>query len=393
MNTIENLLLKINGQENCMNESASQGCSDDLASLWKNYTDRVKSEAPYVNVEDGGETIRLGSISRGCQACKSGSWDCIFLTLQCNLACSFCCSPANKNGNIPLSAVGETIAEVVTNYRLNQPDGVSFSGGEPFLAFSNLIKNIKKVRKELPNTYIWIYTNGILADREKLLMLNDSGVDEIRFNMAATGYQNAAVLKNVYNASRILKNVTVECPAVPAEESKLLKSLKSWENVGVRYINLHELMYEPGTPSSLLDWDKVGLVTPDGHKTYVHPESRITILNTMKLVHDAGLQLSINECSLQNKIRQVRGRREFIGRLLEKMPYATERLTDENYLESICGISPEGRIFYLHPQKLFLAMQKFPSYQFIRLWRVPPLTIRSGKDWLRFEIVSSGREG
>ncbi|HEX3006161.1 MAG TPA: hypothetical protein VHO90_00940, partial [Bacteroidales bacterium] len=53
-----------------------------------------------------------------------------------------------------------------------------------------------------------------------------------------------------------------ECPAVPAEESKLLKSLKSWESVGIRYINLHELMYEPGTPSSLLDWDKVGLVTP-----------------------------------------------------------------------------------------------------------------------------------
>ena len=63
------------------------------ARRWAQQAEHLRHVTPSGRVEDGGETIRLGVVSPGCRACKAGSWDCIFLSMACNLSCAFCLTP------------------------------------------------------------------------------------------------------------------------------------------------------------------------------------------------------------------------------------------------------------------------------------------------------------
>ena len=51
------------------------------------------------------------------------------------------------------------------------------------------------------------------------------------------------------------------------------------------------------------------IVLPDGHRSEFNPASRALTLAVMKKVQDESLPLSVNDCSMQSKIRQLRGRR------------------------------------------------------------------------------------
>ncbi|RPJ44011.1 MAG: 4Fe-4S cluster-binding domain-containing protein, partial [Chloroflexi bacterium] len=225
---------------------------ETLSAGWVEYIRRVQEEAPFATIEDGGETVYTGALSPGCQACKAGEWDCLFLTARCNLACAFCCSPSLRAGSVPLSAFGREVEEVIVNLRRVEPRGISFSGGEVFLDFPRLRVMVERFRGEFPRAHLWTYTNGLLATAAQLEELCRLGLTEIRFNLAATGYIHPGVLSLVEQAARSLPAVTVEIPAIPGDEAKLLAALEPWSRLGVRYLNLHELMYEPGSLSAHL---------------------------------------------------------------------------------------------------------------------------------------------
>ena len=59
--------------------------------VWRQHALEAQRLLPSIHVDDGGDTLYLGELSPGCRACKEGTWDCIFLTGRCNLACPFCC--------------------------------------------------------------------------------------------------------------------------------------------------------------------------------------------------------------------------------------------------------------------------------------------------------------
>lgn len=75
---IQNLL--VNRSENAAFSDAQRSSQAVFASIWAEHARRVSEEAPYAVVEDGGETIYTRELSPGCQACKAGTWDCLFLT-------------------------------------------------------------------------------------------------------------------------------------------------------------------------------------------------------------------------------------------------------------------------------------------------------------------------
>jgi pyruvate formate-lyase activating enzyme-like uncharacterized protein len=357
----------------------------DLESGWRAYMQEARRCISGLKIDAGKATVCLGELSMGCQACKEGTWDCIFLTQRCNLSCSFCYSPTSMPGDAPSSAFGETLEEITANYTRTRIQGISFSGGEPFLEPERLLKWVSFFRSRFPEAYLWIYTNGILVEERALQTLGAVGLNEIRFNTAASGYDDSCVLETMQKAAGIFPNLTVEIPAIPEQAQKLRDSLALWAGLGVRYLNLHELLYETGTNSAKLPGPRQSICLADGHLTAVHPGSRDLILEIMEKVQVEGLSLAVNHCSLPNKINQVRGRRLSLLPMTKK-PY--EKLVAGERLESYCLVDGQGHVSHLHPDELPALWKRSPLDHYMRLVRTAPLGVRDPGRWVACEEIS-----
>jgi pyruvate formate-lyase activating enzyme-like uncharacterized protein len=353
-----------------------------LHGAWQAHVSRATQQIEDLNVQGQGETLCLGELSPGCQACKDGTWDCIFTTMRCSLDCDFCYSPHDIARDYAGSLMGATREEIAENHDRTQIRGVSFSGGEPFEEPEKLFRWVAWFTSRHPLTYYWVYTNGLHAVKPKLRRLAQLGVDEIRFNLAATGYDHPAVLENLAAAARLIPTVTVEIPAIPEHAAKLLSCLEGWAGLGVKFLNLHELLYEPGTNSASMTGPRWSFVTEDGHRSAINPESRLLTLAVMQRVQDDRLPLSVNDCSLQSKIRQLRGRRRNLVPLV-KAPH--EKLVRDQVYESYCAFQNGDEVSFFHPDARGEMCRRLPDHRFARMVRTAPLSIHDPGKWIVFE--------
>jgi len=354
---------------------------DALRPTWEAHVSKVRQQIPGIHVEAEGEIMYLGRLSPGCQACKEGTWDCIFTTMRCNLDCAFCYSPHAIPRDYAGSVFGATPEQIAGNHARTCITGVSFSGGEPFVEAQKLFNWVAWFTSRYPDRYYWVYTNGLLADEENLRRLGELGVDETRFNLAATGYDHPTVMENLAAAARFMPHVTVEIPAIPEHAPKLLSCLADWCGLGVRFLNLHELVYEPGTNSASMPGARRAIVTADGHRSAFNPESRALTLAVMAKVQKENLPLSVNDCSMQSKIRQLRGRRRSLAPLM-KAPH--EKLVRGEAYESYCAYRGE-EVRFFHPDAAGEMRQRYPDYRFVRLVRTAPLSLNDEGRWIAFE--------
>ncbi len=353
---------------------------DALRPAWAAHAAQARARVPGVCIEDGGEVLYIGGLSPGCQACKQGTWDCVFVTMRCNLDCAFCYSPHAIPRDYSGSVLGTTPEQIAAHYARTEITGVSFSGGEPFVDVERLFYWVGHLCERYPDKYYWVYTNGLLAEEGHARRLGALGVDEIRFNLAATGYDHATVMAHLEAAARWIPNVTVEIPAIREHADKLLPGRGAWAVVGVRYLNLHELMYEPGTNSASMGGARQPIVTADGHYSEINPESRALTLAVMARVQQEGLPLSVNDCSLQSKIRQLRGRRRSLAPLT-RAPH--EKLVRDEVYESYCAFR-DGERTYLHPDQVG-AREQWADHRLVRLVRTAPLSLHDRGMWISFE--------
>ncbi|MFQ5611370.1 MAG: 4Fe-4S cluster-binding domain-containing protein [Anaerolineae bacterium] len=365
--------------------SSLGACQQRWAQRWEDYASQAGRQIPNIHIEDAGEAVYLGQLSPGCRACKQGTWDCVFTTMRCNLNCNFCCSPQAIAKDFAGSAFGSSPEQIIENHSKTTISGISFSGGEPFIDKPKLFNWIGQFREYAPQKYLWLYTNGVLINRTDLQRLQALGIDEIRFNLAATGYNNSRVLKNLECAAQFIPNVTVEIPAIPEHAQKVLASLEVWTSLGVKYLNLHELIYEDGTNAASMPGPRCPLILGDGHRTEVNPKSRFLSLAVMQKVQDDHLPLSVNDCSMQSKIRQLRGRRRSLVPLL-KEPY--EKLRRDEIYECYCAFRSREDYFFVHPDALRNVRRADPDYHYVRLARTAPLSLKDGGRWLVFEPIS-----
>lgn len=348
---------------------------------WADKRKTMQDKMPFINIEDCGDTVYTGSLSPGCRLCKQGKWDCIFMTMQCNLSCDFCCSPAHLQSVKPFSSFGTDRNQIATHYETAGIKGIAFTGGEPFLVFDTLVDNIIFFRKKFPDSYIWLYTNGILADKNKLSILSNSGIDEIRFNTAASGYENKHILNILERAAEIIKRVTVEIPCIPLHKKNIINSLPHWNDAGIKQLNLHELIKEPGSNSANLKGKFNKLTLEDGHITYISEESRKSIEDIMQAAHDQTPGISVNECSIQNKLRQIKGRRKNIA-IITKEPF--EVINKDGFLESC--FTWRSKLDYSFCSVNDPMVRDLKKNNYVKLKRRPTLVLNNEKIW--FDINS-----
>ena len=184
----------------------------------------------------------IGDISPGCMTCIEGTWSCIYINNACTKHCFFCPSPQNDSSRQPVVPENISFASVQDYIKyLERFDfsGIAFSGGEPLLAIDSLLEYINEIKRTFGDRhYIWAYTNGDLATRQNLSLLKTAGLNELRFDIAANNYDLAAVEKAVGH----METVAVEIPAIPEDVESLKPIIIEMEKVGVKYLNLHQLM-------------------------------------------------------------------------------------------------------------------------------------------------------
>jgi len=358
---------------------------DALRPTWEAHVSQARQQISGIHIEAEGEIVYSGELSPGCQACKDGTWDCIFTTIKCNLNCAFCYSPHAIPSDYAGSVFGTTPEQIADNHARTHITGISFSGGEPFIDARRLCDWVAWFKNRFPDKYYWVYTNGLLAGEENLRQLGELGIDEIRFNVAATGYDHPTVMDNLAMAAHLIPSVTIEIPAIPEHAPKLLSCLADWCALGVRFLNLHELMYEPGTNSASMAGARQPVITSDGHRTAINPQSRALTLAVMTKVQEEGLPLSVNDCSLQSKIRQLRGRRRSLAPLV-RTPH--ERLVADQIYESCCAYRGQ-EVRFFHPDAIHEMRQRYPDYQLARLARTAPLSLTDNGRWIAFERLRS----
>lgn len=358
---------------------------ETLHPIWEAHCSRAQDLIPEIHIESKGEIVYLGELSPGCKACKAGVWDCIFITMKCNLSCDFCYSPHSIPEIHVGSGFGYSPKQILTNYDKSNISGVSFSGGEPFLEPEKLFAWLEAFRSLYPANYYWVYTNGLLVEKSHLQRLGELGLNEIRFNTAASGYDHPVVMRNLAFAKMYIQNVTVEIPSIPAHAEKLLSVLGKWSALGVKFLNLHELMYEPESNSEKMGGHRQSVVTNEGHYTEINPQSRSLSLTVMEKVIQENLHLFVNDCSLQSKLRQLRGRQQKLAELTKD---EQTKLLPDNTFETYCAYRNKEDYLFFHPDFYEEFSFHFRDYTVVRLVRTAPLSISDQGIWKTFEWIS-----
>jgi pyruvate formate-lyase activating enzyme-like uncharacterized protein len=247
------------------------------------------------------------NISPGCRLCHSGSWLCVYITQRCNRDCFFCSQKTLKPSDIGADSIKayvneeivfDDVREIVMYLKYWKLEGLGISGGEPLLALDKVCRLISAAKKAIPKPYVWLYTNGDLVTKQRLLRLKRAGLDEIRFDLVARDYELAPLRL----ASGVIKNVTVEIPVIPTDKKRLEAVLGELKKIGVRYLNLHELMV---TKENRMKLRKTGISGKGSLETAKAVEFASNKKNT---------GLGVNVCSLsykkeeqtQNMIRHMR---------------------------------------------------------------------------------------
>lgn len=245
-----------------------------------------------------------GELSPGCKTCVQGTWSCLYLNGLCTRDCFYCPQdrritqepPARTDDQLTFTAARD-YAAYATRFPV---EGVAFSGGEPLLVFDRLLEHIRAVREALgAHVHVWCYTNGDRLTDDKLARLKAAGLDEIRINISANGYDLAAPRL----AARYLDTVTVEIPVIPEDVERVQSALPHMQAAGIRHLNLHQLMINEFNASELVK--RRYAATHIDRYEHGRPvlDSELAAFDIMEHAIKAGLQLGINYCSRCYKAR------------------------------------------------------------------------------------------
>ncbi len=194
----------------------------------------------------------LRRLPLGCVYCMKGVKAVIFITGMCSEKCFYCPVSQTKLYKDVVWVDEERVhsfEEIIVELHRVGADGVGITGGDPLYYTSRTAKLIAMLKHSYgPSFHIHLYTSGRYATPTVLRVLEDSGLDELRFHPVEEW-----MLERILLARRLLTKtgVGVEVPVIPDREEEL-KRLISWlDEKGVEFINLNELEASPSNIARL----------------------------------------------------------------------------------------------------------------------------------------------
>lgn len=292
-------------------------------------------------------------LSKGCLLCGQGRWSCLFITAKCNARCFYC--PAQQTEDAVPSTQSlnfESPADYAEYVKYFGFKGVSFSGGEPLLFFDRTLSYLKAVRKIAgTGVYTWIYTNGTLGSPQLFRKLASAGLDEVRFDIGATGFR----LDKIAAARGTVPNITIEIPAIPEETERLKALMPDMIKAGVTNLNLHQLRLTSHNAPHLLR--RKYTYFPSERPVVV--ESELAALELLTTAKNLDLDIGVNYCSFdyKNRFQKAGFRKQLAASVVVNLSQITENGYIRNRQQNI--ISYDGITISAKPPETNVPVKTF----------------------------------
>ena len=269
----------------------------------------------------------------GCRSCLLGTGlSAVRKTNRCNMACPFCYDYGMLD---EIEPIGEGLWEIGgSRYReedlpllfalQGKPTGIAYVYLEPFMEIEKYYGIIRRFHEA--GVHQHMYTNGVNADEENLRALGEAGLNELRFNLGASGASDK-VIAAMAAAKKYIPRVGIETPmtreffrALEKKKEKILATGIDFMNCAELHLNDNNIGNYAGEP---LYYCRMGYLSPI--------ISRDLTLQVMKTAAKEGWPIVVHDCS--NKTKFARdlnlaareggwfGRSDY-GRETETIPYA-----------------------------------------------------------------------
>ena len=249
-----------------------------------------------------------GELTYACrECCLKARWTQLRTTEECQLDCDFCYHHGKYRKKIPEELYKihdefftEDDIKLLFEVKGERLNGVAWLHYEPLMELGKILPLMSFITKKT-DCYQWLYTNGILANEETLKSLADAGLDEIRFNLAATDCSDK-VLRNMANARKYFTHLCIESPMFTKFYNSFMRKKSQILETGVDHIHFAELQLFP--------WS-LDIFSSEGpiyryHRGYVSPiSSRQLVYDVFDKAAKERWPVVLHDCS--NEVKFYRG--------------------------------------------------------------------------------------
>lgn len=241
---------------------------------------------------------------RGCKSCLLGTGlSAVRKTNRCNLQCRFCydygemdCQPAIGEGywEIGGTKFREEDLELLLSIQ-KHPTGIAYVYLEPFMEIEKYYGVIAKFHAA--GVHQHMYTNGTLANRENLRALGQAGLNELRFNLGASGCADR-VIEAMAIAKEYIPWVGIETPMTPELYETFLRKKDAILATGVDFMNCAELHLNPNNLENY--WGEPMAMYRQGYLSPIWSHEL-----TLKLMKQADAEcwpLAVHDCCNRTKL-------------------------------------------------------------------------------------------
>ncbi len=268
---------------------------------------RLQREIPGLKgLGEGPSTFYVGPDERfpgGCRSCLMGTGlSAVRKTNKCGARCPFCYDYGVLDAIPP---IGEGLWEIGGGrYReedlellfalQGKPTGIAYVYLEPFMEIEKYYGIIR--RFHAAGVHQHLYTNGLNATEENLRALGEAGLDEIRFNLGASGTSDR-VIRAMKTAKKYIPQAGIETPMTREFEREFHRKKEMILETGIDFMNCAELhLNENNLPNYLgenLYFYRMGYLSP--------VFSREITLRLMREAAEEEWPIVVHDCSNRTK--------------------------------------------------------------------------------------------
>ena len=302
-------------------------------------------------------TLFVGPSSRfpaGCRSCLLGTGlSAVRKTNRCNAACPFCYDYGQLDAIPP---IGEGLWEIGgCRYReedlpllfslQKKPTGIAYVYLEPFMEIEKYYGVIRRFHEA--GIHQHMYTNGIPANGENLKALGEAGLDELRFNLGASGCADR-VIDAMATAKKVIPQVGIETPMTREFEKQFRQKKAKILATGIDFINCAELhLNENNLPNY---WGENMYFCRMGYLSPIF--SRDISLRMLKAAAEEQWPVAVHDCSNHTKFARDINLRAKEGGWFGQSSYGSE--------------------FERIPYEAFIPVLEDPDFTFVKEEPLPP---------------------
>ena len=239
----------------------------------------------------------------GCRSCLLGTGlTAIRKTNKCNMHCKFCYDYGDLENCEPVGE-GMWVIGGTKFYEKDlpllfdiypKPTGVAYVYLEPFMEIEKYYSIIRTFHEA--GIYQHLYTNGTLATEDNLKALGEAGLDELRFNLGASGGADA-VIKHIAMAKKYIRRVGIETPMTPEFRDVFLQKKEQILATGLDFMNCAELHLNANNIENY--WGEEMYIVRQGYLSPIG--SREITFQLMKLAAQEKWDIAVHDCSDHTK--------------------------------------------------------------------------------------------